>query len=161
MLWSPYYIFLFMVTIAPVSIEGNIQACGSDLTDLLSLLCGNQFHGPGKRSTGSEVRNIGQQIIQKRSGVVDECCHTQCDFNTLQLYCRQAPDLQALVEGKDSGNENENKNGQQGVTAQSPQTTTQSPDDEDDEELSPWDLHRMRYIFVQRLGRIRRMGNRK
>ena len=35
--------------------------------------------------------NVDVANIVKRSGIVDECCHAQCDIDTLQLYCLYSP----------------------------------------------------------------------
>ncbi|XP_022291565.2 uncharacterized protein LOC111102913 [Crassostrea virginica] len=97
---------VLLATCVRAGLGSQLQACGSALTDILSLVCRNQFHEPAKRSLipkASEFRlgrgrrfAVGRgrrfAVGQKRGGVVEECCFSSCSYENLLLYCSQSVD---------------------------------------------------------------------
>ncbi|CAC5409911.1 INS [Mytilus coruscus] len=83
--------------------QSGDHLCGSELTLMLELVCGGQYFGSAshsKRSSpffsinGNKMKSPETQKaesksinLQKRAGVVDECCVSSCTFETLQSYC--------------------------------------------------------------------------
>ncbi|XP_076079074.1 bombyxin F-1-like [Mytilus galloprovincialis] len=97
-------IFMVILSIpALTNSQSGDHLCGSELTLMLELVCGGQYFGSASHSKRSshlfsindnkmkspeilkaELKSIN---IQKRGGVVDECCVRSCTFETLQSYC--------------------------------------------------------------------------
>lgn len=159
-------------------VGSQLQACGSALTDILSLVCRNQFHAPTKRTNVPSTlvndidvltrykRSRQFAVAQKRGGVVEECCFSSCSYENLLLYCSQSVDPLDVFTTARIGSS---------TTAQRPMTTTFIPTTattplsvltvdhkpEDQAELdekaaaaAAWALSR-RWFYVNRLGRFR------
>nr|XP_011455161.2 insulin-like peptide [Crassostrea gigas] len=161
-----------------VGVGSQLQACGSALTDILSLVCRNQFHAPAKRISDPMVNDIEElarykrsrqfAVAQKRGGVVEECCFSSCSYENLLLYCSQSVDPLDVFTAARVGSSS--------TTTQRPITTTSTPTatttplsvltvtghkPEDQAELdekaaaaAAWALSR-RWFYVNRLGRFR------
>ncbi|GBN52841.1 hypothetical protein AVEN_129503-1 [Araneus ventricosus] len=93
-----FVVLLVCVGCAVGNAEGTVQACGRNLSQLLSFVCNGIYGEPSgaKRSANGlmfdhnivkpEEYILGRQLRVQR-GVADECCHRSCSFSTLQSYC--------------------------------------------------------------------------
>ncbi|XP_023238965.1 insulin-like [Centruroides sculpturatus] len=92
----------------------KIQACGSELSDTLSIICNGSYYSPPSaiqrkrffytyddlsnpywnlvvRQYGHPFRRISPFFSnrEKKRGVVDECCHNRCTLQQIRAYCNQ------------------------------------------------------------------------
>ncbi|XP_062620149.1 insulin-like growth factor I [Saccostrea cucullata] len=153
---------------------GNeLQACGSALTDILSLVCRNQFHDAAKRQYLTEREEKGSRLKrrfsaeQKRGGVVEECCFSSCSYENLLLYCSQSIDpidVFAAVQAETTTTRRPTTTTTRITTTAAAQTTTTitagnkptTPGHADNKivDSAAWSLTR-RWFYVNRLGRFR------
>ncbi|XP_027888320.1 insulin isoform X1 [Xiphophorus couchianus] len=113
-LWLQSFSLLVLLVVSWPGSQGVAppqHLCGSHLVDALYLVCGDRgfFYSPkrdvdhlleflpSKTGTGSthggenEVAELAfkdqMEMMVKRSGIVEQCCHRPCSIFDLQNYC--------------------------------------------------------------------------
>ncbi|XP_061177384.1 bombyxin-related peptide B-like [Saccostrea echinata] len=170
-----FLVTVLFATFLQLGAGNQLQACGSALTDILSLVCRNQFHDAAKRQyiTGE----ISIQIIlwiykrerrftaeQKRGGVVEECCFSSCSYENLLLYCSQSIDPVDVFAAARAETTTTIRPPTTRITTTAGHTTTITTTtnkptasrhgDNKDIDNAAWSLTR-RWFYVNRLGRFR------
>lgn len=64
---------------------GRRQFCGSDLADVMKLVCDGRGYNVAYRSDF----NLSERRFKR--GIVDECCRRACSWSTLEIYCSPTP----------------------------------------------------------------------
>ncbi|XP_076323929.1 insulin-2-like [Tachypleus tridentatus] len=80
--------------------DSSVRLCGSHLSEALALLCrahGGFYSPHAKRSVpvtllerirrNAAVVNQRNTVVNRQSGVADECCRRACSLQTLTSYC--------------------------------------------------------------------------
>nr|BAV78813.1 insulin-like peptide 2 [Plautia stali] len=85
LLWTPRIVLFLSLTF----ICSARQFCGSDLADVMSLVCSGRGYNVAFKTEYSPADK------RYKRGIVDECCRRGCSWSTLETYCSpESSDLQ-------------------------------------------------------------------